>query len=128
MASRLNFKELKPHYLKSATKLKTLGIYNNDIEDLPANLFAESPNLEHINFEKNLIERIHVQAFTGLSKLKGVYLRGNKIMNLNPVTFSVLPSLQDIDLSNNVCTGMSFKISNGNFKKVEQEIMLECIF
>lgn len=93
---------------------------------MDANVFAQAPNLEHINLRRNKIVIIHKLAFNGLSHLKGLYLVRNKIKKLHPNTFSELLSLKSLDLWYNSCINKNFPIVKSNFEEVEEEIEKNC--
>ena len=113
-----NFKIMKPQYLRNASKLKLLFIFENKITNLDENLFVEAENLEYIDFEDNKIESIHKKTFSGLKKLQVLLLKGNLIKNVHFETFSHLINLQILNLLQNQCIDHKFTNLNMNFSEI----------
>ena len=113
-----NFKIMKPQYLRNASKLKLLFIFENKITNLDENLFVEAENLEYIDFEDNKIESIHKKTFRGLQKLHLLLLNNNLIKHVHFETFSHLINLQILNLLQNQCIDHKFTNLNMNFSEI----------
>ena len=122
------FEEMKPEYLKNATKLITFRIHKNIISKLDANIFVEAPTLEHINLFGNKIETIHYLAFSGLPNLQNIYLNENKITNLHPNTFTYIRHIQTLNLLTNTCIDKKFSNASHENTVISGEIGKACKF
>ena len=126
MRYNAEFEDLKPEFLKNASKLIAFQIWFNPITKLGENLFVEALNLVYINLENNNIESIHVLAFNKLTKLEGLFLGDNNIKVLPSETFSELTKLRYLNLESNTCIDKNFNFANGSFIDVETEILKVC--
>lgn len=118
---------IQPESLSKAANLKVFYVFNNNVKILEKHLFLGSPLLEHINLEMNQIETIHRETFYKLDSLKLLFLHGNKIMNLNPVTFMNNENLSVLDLTINACINKKFIDVREKITVVE-EIIKKCNF
>ena len=123
------FDTIKQEYLRNATNLKCLVIYNNSVKKLDKNVFSEANSLEHINFLDNEIESIHKKTFNGLPNLQGVYLQMNKIKSLHPSTFSSIVNLNILVLyGDENCVDEKFLRANRKFPEIERKILKSCTY
>ena len=89
---------------KAATRwktLKTLDLSDNNIVELPAQVFSGLVNVAEISLAGNGLTSIDAAAFTGLSQLKTLDLSGNGLSALPDGTFDSLPMLQELKLNGN---------------------------
>lgn len=118
---------LKPHFFQNGTNLKVLWIHFGELFTLNASTFVLAPNLERINFQHNKIESIDRLTFQGLTKLRGLYMQGNPIVNLFPDTFSSLVSLDSLSMLNSQsCCNKRFENSSQKIWVIESEIEASC--
>ena len=81
--------------------LRDIRMFNNEIKELPDNLFASHVVLEHINFHSNSTRILHSYCVMGLEFLSELILSHNHIEHLPTGVFSGLNSLLRIDLNHN---------------------------
>ncbi len=106
--------------LMGVTSLETLDISGNQINFLADDLFEPLPNLVTLNLNDNFLttsgsgNNIRAAAFTSLSNLKNLYLRGN---NLSPGdngaerlrdAIDNLTGLESLDIGNAAITALPF--------------------
>lgn len=101
---------------KGAPDLKVILLNNNLITQLESNAFGISTNLVALNFRKNLIEDIAVDAFKDLTNLKELYLSDNKLSSLHMNTFSPLISLEILALSGNQLQSVDLELFHSNLQ------------
>ena len=77
-------------------KLKAFWAPENQIEELPGNLFADSPNLEQINLKDNKIRSFTNTTFSGLKLLTKLDLESNQIENIPDFSFNDTVALQEL--------------------------------
>lgn len=118
---------LQPEFFTGAKSLMYLLITETAVEELPGNLFAEAPNLEVIDLQRNKIGTIDKLAFSNLLSLRELNLDNNEIMNLYPTTFSHLSNLEILSLLDCMCINKVFELT-GDFTEVENEIKDSCEF
>ena len=82
------------------SSLVRLELINNELSQIPSNLFSNHTNLERLYLDKNSITSITADAFAALPKLDQVHLQDNSISALALGLFDALP-LTDVDLHNN---------------------------
>lgn len=88
--------------------LKVIALYQNKIRVLGSEMgFATLPNLEELNLAENEMLRIDPYAFTGLRRLKRLYLDKNRLSAITVNVFSDLTQLIDLDLSKNHLQNLS---------------------
>lgn len=116
--SENELKQWKPEYLKGATKLTYLLVTQNSLENLPANAFVESPNLQLLELTENKIATIAPGAFSGLNHLTELRLNVNQFgPDLRTDTLSeVADTLTILNLADNKLE----KIPEGFFKKLSK--------
>lgn len=118
----------KAEYLKGATRLRTLRMAKNLMIKIPANAYIEAPNLENINLQFNNIEFVHVFAFNGLTKLQGLYLKGNPIKEMHQLTFSWLNNIVTLDLVECNCMNKEYHPEYLNFAQLQSDIDHSCLY
>lgn len=81
------------------SKLAYLDLSGNKIDELSDRVFLKTPALESLNLNNNQlweIPNLHT-----LSNLKKLYLKNNRITNLNKNSFTTLENLEILSLSSN---------------------------
>ncbi len=96
-----NITEIHPSVFSKLSKLKNILFSDNQIKELPRNIFNELVNLERIHFGNNQIKEIHTNLFNGLAKLKEIDFSLNNIKEIDPNIFEGLVNLEKIAFSNN---------------------------
>nr|CAD7266710.1 unnamed protein product [Timema shepardi] len=118
-------KRIEPGAFESLTKLNTLNIDYNVIEDIEMDTFLGLENLSSLSMDSNLlkiikensfaklvnlttlslinntIEEIETDAFIGLGKLQNLLISSNHLSRLDERCFDHLKGLSILDLSNN---------------------------
>lgn len=84
-------------------RLLQLDLSKNKLQLLNS-LFVKLENLDILNLNQNLIERVDKDAFDGLINLKYLYLNHNKIRALNENIFQYLVNLKILYLEDNLLT------------------------
>lgn len=90
----------KSHF-KNLTKLETLGLSNNMIENISGYSFDDLVNLEDLNLIYNGIQVLDGMTFSALKMLKTLNLGYNRIQFLHPKTFDKLVNVEYINLDGN---------------------------
>lgn len=74
----LNKKELAviPREIEVLTELTYLALAENQIEEIPAGVFAKCNKLKTLHLFKNHIKKINKEAFAGLNQLEALIWRG----------------------------------------------------
>jgi len=90
--------------------LKSLKLYNNSLNEFP-NIVLQLTNLEylHLNYNKNIPSIPN--EINKLSKLKELYVQGNKLTTL-PATIGDLKDLYDLEAQENQITSVPKEIGN----------------
>lgn len=92
-------RSLKQHHFKGASNLKYFRSFNNEMKELKADVFKNSPNLETILLTDGTITTVDVHAFRGLSHLTDVYLDNNHVYSVEPQMLTELKSLRVLKLT-----------------------------
>lgn len=88
--------------------LRMIDLHQNKIRVLGSEMgFATLPNLEELNLADNEMLRIDPYAFTGLRRLKKLYLDKNRLSTVTVNVFSDLTQLVELDLSRNNLKNLS---------------------
>lgn len=85
--------------------LNTLQVFNasdNQLIQIPNEIFNFLPNLIRVDFSHNQILNIYSNNFIGEVHLSHIYLSNNMILNLEPDSFSMCQNMKHLDLSNNL--------------------------
>ncbi len=85
------------------SRLKRVDLTLNAIRgDIPENAFINNAALEKIDLSNNHIERIHENAFYGITRsLKTFHMRGNLLIPYDLSKIGILEAVEDLDLSYN---------------------------
>lgn len=78
-----------------------LDLSDNQIIDIPEDIFASFPHLTYLDLSGNLLVTIHPRYFAALVNLEGLFLDNNNILELRPNTFNFLPKLKRLSLAGN---------------------------
>ncbi|XP_063411716.1 toll-like receptor 4 [Mytilus trossulus] len=98
--------------------LKTLNVANNFCSNISKFFFSSDfKNLEHLNFHNNLLgiilpDDIDGAIFHNLESLIELVLSNNRIPNLPENIFKSQRNLQKLDLSENIFTDITFRLSH----------------
>lgn len=93
---------IKSDDFSSNKNLEQLFAYGNELTELPAYLFKNTPKIEEVDFSYNQIEKIHANTFAdGVKNLKDVDLSRNRIKKLDGRLFINAISLININLELN---------------------------
>lgn len=84
----------------SYSKLLTLDVRFNQLQELEANAFVLTPNLQALHLEKNALQKLHRDTFKGLRGLKTLYLSDNSLRSLPEGIFDSL-NMNKIYIDNN---------------------------
>lgn len=110
-------------------KLKVLNLNFNQIRYLDENLFIYSPELEEFSADKNSMRSLHRDLFRENLKLQKVSLAENPLQHIG-VDFFILPSIAEINLRENECINIFFKVEKEELAanlKFQQEIVKNCM-
>lgn len=99
--SNLGIDSLQPEHLIGAKRSWELLAGNNEIDEIPAFLFANAGIIERADLSYNKIRRIDAQSFIGAGQLSMLDLSGNKIETLNENAFKGLVNLTHMNLAFN---------------------------
>ena len=105
---------MKKETFKGLHKLTELNLYQNELNEVPDELFQDLVSLEHLDLEYNKIKFAHnscTNVFKGLSNLKRLYLTSNEIGYIPEGLFQNLISLESLDLTGNK---INFEAKNPN--------------
>lgn len=94
------------NHFKGLTKLRTLSLFHNKIENIASDAFADLVSLEYLDLDDNRIHFLGKYTFASLNALKKLNLDINEIQYLHPETFSSLKNVEIINLSRNVITSL----------------------
>jgi len=99
---------LKKTKATSLEEVKNINLWGCKLEDI--SIVGQMPNVEIVSLSVNSISSL--ETFTNTPKLKELYLRKNKIRNLNEVRYlEKLPNLKVLWLCDNPC------VNNDNYRK-----------
>ena len=95
----------------SRASLTSINFENNQIEILSANLFSGCASLQYINFSSNFVKDLSGDIFRGCNKsLQTVIFSNNQLELLKCTTFSECTKLQKIDFSRNQIKSIDAKL------------------
>lgn len=77
-------------------KLTELHLEQNDIVEIPVNLFNETTNLQKLFLFSNNLEHLHSYSFEGLDNLTSLLLNNNMLKTIDENTFFPTPKLQKL--------------------------------
>ncbi|XP_063223177.1 nephrocan-like [Bacillus rossius redtenbacheri] len=92
--------------LEGSENIITLIASGNSIASLGERSFLGYENVELIDLQRNMIERIDGNTFRLLQSLKHVYLSGNKLKYMSKDLFSNCSSMRKLDVSHNNFSGV----------------------
>ncbi|CAG2215787.1 unnamed protein product [Mytilus edulis] len=102
----------------NVTSLKTLNVANNFCSNISNFFFStDFKNLERLNFQNNLLgyvlpDDIDGKIFHNLKSLTDLMLSKNRIPNLPRKILKSQRNLQKLDLSDNILTDITFRVSH----------------
>lgn len=97
----LNLTLTQANELKKLVNLRYLNLYNNDIREIPFEMFKKMNKLERLIIVNNKLGNLTEDMFVGLNGLKNLDLRGNHIASLEPGCFNGLDQVENIQLFGN---------------------------
>ena len=104
---------LKSRDFSGLTALRSLGMRNNGLTELPADVFQGLAALEELYLNDNQISSLPDGVFSGLSAIEQLYLTRNRLTDLPPDVFSGLPELASLSLSQNQFTVLPADVFRG---------------
>ncbi|KAJ3629232.1 hypothetical protein MTP99_013637 [Tenebrio molitor] len=99
--NKLNSSSLKN--LVNLPNLRVLSLQDNQIQNLPLNIFQNFSSLEHLDLSNNNLV-LTTNSFRGLSALKTLSIRNNSLEMIPKGAFNNLSSLEILDMSINKLT------------------------
>ena len=94
--------EIDVRLFETLSNLKELELYNNKLKRIDSNTFKNLTKLEKLYLNNNEIEEIDVRLFESLSNLKVLYLYNNKLKEIDRKCFESLKSIEVIEIYENV--------------------------
>ncbi|KAF5284913.1 hypothetical protein FQA39_LY16868 [Lamprigera yunnana] len=85
-------------------QLLHLDLSDNNIDNLPADVFKPLQNLNVLHFCRNNVETLTSDSFADMAGLKFLYLQNNNIKTIEPGAFKTLESLLELYLDDNKVT------------------------
>jgi Leucine-rich repeat (LRR) protein len=79
--------------------VESINLWNNEIDELPANAFKGCPRLSYLNLNSNPIKALRGDEFNQLGGLKILSLSRARLTSIAPTTFHSLESLGYLELS-----------------------------
>ena len=104
---------LKSGDFSGLTALRDLGLRNNGLNELPADLFRELAALEELYLNENQISRLPDGVFSGLPAIEKLFLTRNRLTELPSDIFSGLSELEWLGLSQNQFTVLPADVFTG---------------
>ncbi|MDA7963024.1 MAG: fibronectin type III domain-containing protein, partial [Gammaproteobacteria bacterium] len=96
------------------TRMHTLNVRENpQLTALPANVFADTPNLELLSLSENAIAALPATVFSRLGKLKSLWLHGNALTTLPVDVFAGKNKLTTLTLRGNPLASFPVGAFNG---------------
>ncbi|XP_033111740.1 leucine-rich repeat and immunoglobulin-like domain-containing nogo receptor-interacting protein 2 [Anneissia japonica] len=87
--------------------LLTIDLKNNALTHLTSRSFINYPNLQQLDLSSNQISSINPGGFSGLNKLKILWLSFNRITSLTSKVFQAMPNLEVLHLEGNAIVTIS---------------------
>lgn len=100
---------VKNHF-KGLSKLKSLNLFANKIDQITSDAFVDLVRLERLNLGQNKIRSLGNNIFATVRALKGLFLHSNEIASLLPDVFSSLVNVKEIFLQNNKIVSIDERI------------------
>ena len=109
------FTHIKPEeeVFENYGSLRHLNISFNQLSLLPSGLFKKNKQLEVVDMQGNLLDRIEKGVFQSLN-MTSIVLKSNRIKELGSGAFEELPRLRSLDLSDNELNS----VKNGAFDQL----------
>ena len=99
---------LQPGDLDGLTQLQSLRLYlGGEITELPAGLFAETPNLEVLSLPRQKIGELPAGIFDDVPKLGALNLNASELTSLPEEVFEHTPNLRILELADNKLAAVS---------------------
>ena len=99
---------LQPGDLDGLTQLQSLRLYlGGEITELPAGLFAETPNLEVLSLPRQKIGELPAGIFDDVPKLGALNLYASELTSLPEEVFEHTPNLRILELADNKLAAVS---------------------
>jgi Leucine-rich repeat (LRR) protein len=92
---------LTSDFFPNSSSLTKLWIQNNAYERIPKHTFKNVPNIEYLSLTSDQIQEFEDGSLDDLPKLKGIFLKANKITSLPKNLFRKHLDLEEIDLAGN---------------------------
>lgn len=121
--------QLKPDTFDDLTELKKLLLADNRLTSIHPNLFKELRKLTQIWLQKNQLDSLPDGIFSNNVNLKEIYASENRLKTI-AVDFINLPSLIEIDLTDNECISEFCSTENfchtDSIEKMQEKIWRKC--
>lgn len=96
-----NIHVLNPTTFRDPFRLRKIYLNRNPIQRLQNGLFSNMSFLQTIEFNGCLIKDIEPNTFYNISKLNSLGLSDNQLVNMKSEVLQSIPSLMDLEISNN---------------------------
>ena len=96
-----------------AKSLKSLTFANDQLTELPKEVFSGLSNLETLYLRYNKLTKLPKEVFRGLSTLETLHLYGNQLTDLPKEVFSGLAHLKVLDLGGNKLAKLRKEVFSG---------------
>lgn len=113
-------KLVNENHFKGLSKLQTLNLTDNKLENITSNAFADLSNLERLDLSSNKIRHLDKSTFASLKALKFLLLYKNVIQFLHFEIFAFLVNIEDIKVGGNEIQRLDDNLfkNNSNLKGI----------
>lgn len=123
-----NATEIPQFSTNYATNMEVLNANKNRIKVLGNAVFSNLKLLKSLFLENNLIYKIHVNAFDGLTHLEVLHLNNNYLKLFNLYTLYILSDLKTLWLQNNLLQNINSSFFQRNAKLVDLRISVGQVY
>lgn len=100
-------------FFRIYTSLRYIDLSYSSLQDIGDYMFSIATMIE-LNLRGNDLTSLSTEAFAGAVNLKTLDISYNSLSKIDPLTFTSLRSLQDLNLSNNKLSNQSFSRNAGD--------------
>ncbi len=101
--------EIPPGTFDGFHNLEYLGLYGNQIKELPRDIFADLPKLRILDIGENRLRTLPEEIFKNNTQLEYLWIYSNDIEELPPGIFERNVNLRELILNSNKLTGFNFE-------------------
>lgn len=112
-ASNNQLSELPEELFQGLTALQQLDLSSNELQKLPEKIFQGLTALTHLYLSHNKLIELPEKLFKGLAALQQLYLNDNMLTQLPEEVFKGLWALRTLNLSRNPLNGLPEKLFSG---------------